>query len=43
MIRLGAEQGKLLSELPDAPGWTRTSEPFDVTEYREFPQQFSSD
>ncbi len=43
MIRRAAEEGKLLSELPDAPGWAQASESFDVTGYCEFPQQFSAD
>ncbi len=40
LLKAAAAGNCLLSDLPDPPAWTRASEPFELGQYRRFPQQF---
>jgi len=40
LLRESGESGQLLSDLPDAPPWAVATEPFDLTDYADFPRRF---
>ena len=39
-IAAANRQGKLFSDLPQRPAWAVATEPFDLADYRRFPQRF---
>jgi len=40
ILKAAKEQGRLFSDLPDAPPWAVAADPFDLDGYVEFPQRF---
>ena len=43
LIHQAADASCLFGDLPDRPAWAATTEPFDLTDYRSFPQRFRYD
>ena len=43
LLRAANDQGKLFRDLADPPPWAVATEPFELTDYRRFPQRFRCD